>query len=363
MIAHINTSKTWRGGEQQLFYLAMGLKELNHKQIVICQKNSELESRCKQYDIPYYPIRMRGEWDIFAARNISKSPFIKDIQIIHAHTAGAHSIGLLTKFFCPNIKLVVSRRVDFPINKNFLSKRKYFSPKNNIFLCVSNKVKEVLLKDGLPLEKVVTVHSGIDTTKFENTLNGDYIKKEFSISDDTVVIGNVAALVDHKDQKTLLKAISKIKTDKRYIFLIVGSGELELELKKLSNELQITDKVIFTGYRKDILEVYKILDIFTLTSKEEGLGTSVLDAMASKLPLVVTNGGGITEMVEQNKGGLIANIGDFETLSVYYKKLIEDKDLRLKMGNYNSEIVPQFSVKETVRKTIEIYNQLRNQHG
>lgn len=356
MILHINTSVTWRGGEQQLFYLAQTLEELKIPQIVVGQPGSELQERCRKEKIPFEDIKMRNEMDLFSIPKFLKTIDEHSVRLIHAHTAKAHAIGLLIKTFRSYLNLIISRRVDFHINQNPFSKLKYYSDKNDVFLTVSNKIKDVLIEDGLDPEKIITAYSGIDLKKFEKLPNPSYLVKEFTIPKKSVVLGNVAALVDHKDHQTLLKAIALIKTEKSFVFLILGEGELEDKLRKLTSELDIQNKVTFTGFRKDVLAFYNIFDIFTLTSKEEGLGTSVLDAMASGLPIVTTNAGGITEMVEHKKGALVSEIGDSKQLAEYYTRLIEDENLRIEFGNYNKEHVKKFSVIETVKKTIQVYN-------
>lgn len=357
MILHLNNSRTWRGGEQQLYYLVMGLAERKIPQILIGQPGSELEARIGS-KIPFFPIRMLGEYDIIAARKIVKIVKENNIKLIHTHTGATHGLGLLTKIFLPKLKLVVSRRVDFHINKNPLSRRKYFSQKIDYFLTVSNRIKEVLIEDGVEPEKIITVYSGIDLNKFNEAGDKNKLLQEFQIPKDTVIIGNVAALVDHKDHETLLRAIHRIQTEKSYIFFLVGAGELEFKLKTLAKELDIEDKIIFTGFRNDIKDFYALFDIFTLTSKEEGLGTSVLDAMANKLPIVATNGGGIGEMLEDGKGSLLATVGDYTKLATHFTKLIESPALRNEYGKLNKESVKAFSIENTIQKTILVYNSL-----
>ncbi|MBE7413266.1 MAG: glycosyltransferase family 4 protein [Leptospiraceae bacterium] len=358
MILHINTAKTWRGGEQQLFYLASGLHKKKIPQIIVGQPESELEKKCIEKGLLFLPVKIRFELDIFAAKKIGEIVKQKKVHLIHTHTAKAHTIGLLVKRNFPELKLVVSRRVDFHIGHNWFSKKKYLSDLNDLFVCVSKKIKEVLLQDGLSNEKVVTIHSGVDLSRFKKRNNPKELKKEFHLNKDTVTIGNIAALVDHKDQATLLKAISKIQTDVPFQFFIVGEGELMQGLIKLTKNLQIEKKVIFTGFRTEVLEFLSLFDIFTLTSKEEGLGTSILDAMASSLPVVATLGGGIGEMLIPERGALVATVGDFQTLAKHYKALIEDKEKRKKFGQFNKKYVKKFSIEETIKKTIQVYYSL-----
>ncbi|HNC01491.1 MAG TPA: glycosyltransferase family 4 protein, partial [Leptospiraceae bacterium] len=107
-----------------------------------------------------------------------------------------------------------------------------------------------------------------------------------------------------------------------------------------------------------IKDFYAFFDVFTLTSKEEGLGTSVLDAMANELPIIATTGGGISEMLEDGNGSLLAPVGDYTRLAAHYKKLIESKTLRKEYGKRNKESVKAFSVENTIQKTIQVYTSL-----
>ena len=280
MFLHINTSKTWRGGENQLFLLAQGLKERNFQQIVLCNEHSPLAEKCKKENIRFLTLTFDKKFQFFSNLNKIQQIITKNnIKVIHAHTAKSHTFGLLSKIRSKQLKLIIARRVDFHIQKNFLSHWKYKTKLNDYFICVSQNIRNILIKDGLTPDKLVTVYSGIDLKKNSLNCKNKELHKEFDLDKDYILIGNVAALVEHKDQKTLLKAISQIQTDKKYKFLIVGEGKLKKKLEKQCKSLNLQDKVIFTGFRTDIENILDQLDIFTLTSKEEGLGTSLLDAM------------------------------------------------------------------------------------
>ncbi|TGK01293.1 glycosyltransferase family 1 protein [Leptospira langatensis] len=358
MILHIDTETGWRGGERQLFLLAEGLKKHKIPQLILCRPGSALETRASEIGLPIVTLPLKGEWDLASVKALRELILSKGIKLIHAHTAKAHSIAWMAKAKLPNVKLVVSRRVDFRIRKNWFSKRKYISDRVDLFLSVSNRIREILVMDGIDPAKVVTVYSGIDLSTSKKAGNPAYLRKEFHLDKDDLIIGNIAALVDHKDQKTLLHAISLIETDKKFKVLIVGEGELKKELESLASEKKILDKVIFTGFRNDIPELLSVFDIFTLTSKEEGLGTSVLDAMASGLPIVATNGGGIAEMLTEGEGAFVKEVGDASSLAQAYKSLLEDPKLRKSMGAFNKEAVKRFSVKNTIKKTELAYYSL-----
>ena len=323
--------------------------------MVAGQPGSELEKKCSENEIEFFPVRILAEIDFLAVFKLRKFLRENPVKLIHVHTAKAHSIALLVKLKFRDVKLFVSRRVDFHINRNYFSKLKYFSEKNDLFLTVSRRITEVLIEDGIDPEKIVTIHSGIDLSKFKKKLSTSHLRKEFEIDPKSILIGNVAALVDHKDQETLLRSIAAIQTDIMFRIFILGEGELESKLKKLARSLEIEDKVTFTGFRNDVTAFLNLFHIFTLTSKEEGLGTAVLDAMACGLPVIATRGGGIVEMLTDKKGALLADVKDFSALAVHFKTLIESENTRSEYGAFNLEYVKRFSIDETIRKTTQAY--------
>ncbi|WP_411823615.1 glycosyltransferase [Leptospira sp. 'Mane'] len=358
MILHINTSREWRGGEQQLYYLAQGLNQNKIEQLIVCQPNSPLFERCTEAGFACFPLEMRGEWDRKAVASIRTICTEKKVKLIHTHTAHAHGLAVFAKRKTLDIPLVVSRRVDFKPKNSIFSRWKYRHPANDYYLPVSQTIKRVMIEAGISPEKLITVYSGIDLKRFSKLPTGENIREEFSIPKKTVIIGNIAALVDHKDQETLIRSIAKIETSVPFKVLIVGEGKLEKKLKALSKELNLDDKIIFTGYRTDILALLSLFDIFTLTSKEEGLGTSVLDAMASGLPVVATTGGGIAEMLTEGGGSYLSQVGDSSSLAKSFQTLLESESLRSGFGAFNKQAVKRFSCTETSEKTKLIYYSL-----
>ena len=187
--------------------------------------------------------------------------------------------------------------------------------------------------------------------------------KEFSVSDGELIIGNIAALVDHKDQRTLIEAVHLLKKNKRrhpFKVFIVGEGELRDELTGLANKYNLIEDgtLIFTGFREDVDAFLSLFDIFVLSSKEEGLGTSVLDAMASGLSVCATSGGGIPEMIDDGEGGFLSPVGDAVSLSESLEKLLNNPEKRKIMGLYNKRKVKSFSRQSTCRQTLEVYKKV-----
>jgi glycosyltransferase involved in cell wall biosynthesis len=355
VILHINASKEWRGGENQVLNLAIGLKKAKVPQIIMAQPNSPLAERARNAGIEVVEFLMRSEFDWKAIKKIRELVEIHNVHIVHTHTSHAHSLAFFAKKKKDKWKLIVARRVDFRINKSRFSLWKFQSKLIDMVVGVSRYIQKNLIADGMNPTKTLTIHSGIDTNKFKKLASRDTLLKELGIDKKTLVIGIVAALVDHKDFPTFINSIAKINSSQTFKAIVLGEGSLKSKLLSQVEELGIQDRIQFLGFRDDVNDFYGLFDIFCLSSKEEGLGTSILDAMAAGLPVVATRAGGIPEMVVDGKGGYLSEIGDSESLAQNFTYLLQNDSLRKKMGAFNQVRVEKFSYENTVKKTIQLY--------
>ena len=353
-ILHIDTEKTWRGGEQQVLYLLKGLKDRGHEPTVVCQPESSLENLAVKAGIDILPVKMRSEFDLLAVWKVAKAIKNGAYDIVHTHTSHAHTIGLMAKLIARKGQMVVHRRVDFPV-KGCL-KYNFF---NINYIAISDAIKNILIKAGISHKKITLVKSCIDIQRLDHAEITD-IRSEFGIAKDATIIGNVAHMADHKGQIYLIRAAAIVK--KKYPdvrFLIVGDGELRAELESVARELDLNDNLIFTGFRKDVPSFLAAFDIFAFPSHMEGLGTSILDAMAFAKPVVSTTAGGIPEIVSDGINGLLVPPKDPEAFTTALIKLIENKELRQRFGRAGRNIVEDhFSIDKLVEGTLDFYTDL-----
>ncbi|MCF7885836.1 MAG: glycosyltransferase [Candidatus Marinimicrobia bacterium] len=358
-VLHIDTGNGWRGGQQQAVYLHEGLLERGYKSNFFCKENSALMEYFIKHELPFETAGLKSELDLFSAWQIAQYARRHGYNILHLHTAHALSLGLLAKIFYPALKTIGVRRVDFHINKNPLSKLKYNTSKLDRLVCISEAIQKILLKDGIDADKTVVIHSGIDIHKFDSIGIDDNFKQSLGIPTDHLVVGTVAALVDHKDYPTLLKAARRVLDQiENVTFLAAGSGDKEQEIKSLASKLSLKSKFHFLGYSNDIGKILKSFDIFVMASKEEGLCTSILDAQSVGLPVVATDAGGIPEIVQDGKNGLLVPKNKPELLAKTILKLISDKDLRKKYGGEAEKSVKKFDIAFTIEQNIKLYKAL-----
>jgi len=274
-------------------------------------------------------------------------------DILHCHSAHALSVGVMARFFSKQKpKIIASRRVDFRIK----SRRKYLSADK--IITVSKAIKKILVKNGIPEGRIEVVYSGVELKSRE----ADCLKKEFNLSEKDFIVGNVAALTHQKDHKTLLKAVSLlVRNNENLKFFIIGEGVLHNGLVKLSKELGISEDVIFTGFRNDVANFYSLFGIFVSSSAWEGLGTSILDAMLSGVPVVATAVGGIPEIIEDGVDGFLVPHLNPLKMSEKIDALIKNAALREKFSQNGIRKAMKFSVEKMVSGSLEVYKKLINE--
>ena len=358
-VLHIDTEKGWRGGQQQAAYLIDALFKNGFHTSMVCQPHSVIQKFCKNQGLPCFAIRMLGEIDFVSGFRIARLCRKSQVSILHLHSAHALAIGLWTKLFYPKLKLIGVRRVDFHIHKNWLSQLKYRSRKLDRIVCISEAIRQILIADGIPAEKLVTIHSGIDIHKFDGITPPTDFRAQLGIPRDHILIGTIAAMAGHKDYPNLLQA-AKIVCEKfdRVTFCTVGDGPEKERIFKLAKELGIDTRFIFAGYRNDIGNFLKSFDIFVLASKKEGLGTSLLDAQAVGLPIVACETGGIPEIIGHGINGWLVPAQNENALAVAIMKLIRQGGLRKKLGLNALQSVKKFDIQFTIEKNIQLYENL-----
>ena len=356
-ILHISTAKSWRGGEQQLAYL---LEELQSEcqNFVICTEGSEMQAHCETKGYTYQTAKKRFSVDPGFALAIKKYCEANDIQLIHTHDSHAHSLSIIAaSLFGNSVPIVVSRRVDFPIQKSLFSQYKYNHTLVKKILCVSKEILRITAAGIKDQSKLQTVYSGIDLNKF--SADSGKLRKELGISKESFLIGNTSAIADHKDYFTFIDAAEQaLKEDASLVFLIIGKGPMEDEIASYLRLKSLGNSVRMIGFRNDIPEILAELDLFMITSKTEGLGTSIIDAFAAGVPVLATRAGGIPELVEDEKTGLLSEVGDAKALAKKLVKLKSDVELRDRLRTAASEKVKQFTKSQTAKDTFSVYQEL-----
>jgi L-malate glycosyltransferase len=356
---HVDTARTWRGGQNQVLVTVMGLRALGHRAALVAHPSGELRRRAQE-GLDLIPLAPRTELDLGAAWRLSRVLRQLRPDIVHAHDPHAVAMAALARSMSTQAvkpAIVASRRVDFHLGRNALSRWKYRQVER--FVCASEAIRHILTRDGVAAGRTVTVHEGIDVAHVDAAPPAE-LHEELWLPHHAPLVGNVAALVPHKGQRHLLDAAVDVlphTPDAR--FIIAGDGELREALEHQIKHHHLEKHVILTGFRPDVLSLHKAFDIFVMSSITEGLGTSVLDAMAAGKPVVATRTGGIPEVVVDGETGFLVPPRDHRAMADAIVKLLEDADLRRQMGAAGrARVCEHFTAEVMVRKTVEVYDAL-----
>lgn len=234
------------------------------------------------------------------------------------------------------------------------------------YISVSNLLSKKYIEKGLGIKaKYFTVYSGMDLDKFYNArkrIAREVKLLELGIDFKSFVIGNVGRLETVKGHKYLIDAFKKINEECQLIplkLLIIGDGDEKENLENYVKELNLEDKVIFTGYREDVEELMAIMDIFVLTSLREGLPRVLVQAAAVGVPSVAFNVDGVPEIIRDNHNGFLVRARDIGQLVNRIEKYIDKKELVLSHGQKGREFTKdKWSIEDMVDKIDKIYQDL-----
>jgi glycosyltransferase involved in cell wall biosynthesis len=355
-IAHISTAKTWRGGEQQIVYLYEELVKLGVWQVIICAEGSELALYCKQQSWNYATAPKRGSFGLSFAKKIKDTCTKFEIALVHIHDSHAHNNAVLAaSLFNLKLPMVLSRRVDFAVSDNFLSRWKYNYKSIKRIISVSHAVQEVLQPAIADAARLTVLHSGINLEKKAESQGT--LRREFDIPAEIPLIGNVAALAPHKDYYTFLKTAASLRCVLQAKFLAIGDGPEKEKILDFAVKTG-TDDIIFTGFRKDAKNLLAELGVLLVTSETEGLGTTLLDAFLAGVPVVATAAGGITEIVEDEVTGLLAPVKDHEKLTLQVLRILNEPGLKERLVKNAAEKIKEFSKEKMAARTLEVYREI-----
>ena len=359
---HVDTARTWRGGQNQVLLLVTGLAEHGEPALLVAHDDGELKRRAQE-GLRFIGFTPRSEFDVHAAWQLAK--VFKDVQpeVVHAHDPMAVSLtamALQMKNGLARKPLVVAaRRVDFHLKRHAFSKWKY--NRVDVFIAASRLIASMLESDGIERDRIEVVHDGVNTGAIDRTPEAD-AHAAFWLPKGAPLVGNVAALAPHKGQKHLVAAAAKVVRevpDAR--FLILGEGELRPLLEKQIKDLGLERHVFLGGFRADAVALMKSFDLFAMSSVTEGLGSVILEAMACRRAVVATEAGGIPEAVVDGETGVLVPPADPQALAGAIVKLLKDASLRAKLGEAGrARVDAEFSVAKMVEKTLDVYRRRGN---
>lgn len=353
-ILHIDPEEGWGGGECQVLGLVTSLSARGHENHLLCHPQGALLRAAQAQKIATLPIVVRNDVDLRPVFSLRRLIRAQGYDIVHFHTKRAHALSFWLGRARPELRYVVTRRMDYPVKRNWYAGWLYNRKVDGV-VAISRKIAEVLVEGGVRREKIRVIHSGIDPAPFQRGV-------EARAGSGEKVIGTVAVLEERKGHRFLLEAAALLKArGQRVRCRIAGEGSQREALEKMVRDLGLQEEVVFLGFVSDIPRFLSSVDIFVLPSVYEGLGIAILEAMAAGKPVVASRAGGIPELVTDQVTGLLVPPKDPLALAQAIARLLSQNGLVRLMGDKGrAEVFDHFTMEQMAKKNEDYYYEMRH---
>lgn len=319
--------------------------------------------QCKTYHIPFSR-SIYSRDNLKALKEIEKLVEKGMYDVVHTHTPNASAI---VRFACRRLRkkglkiFYTAHGFHFykgaPI-KNWL----LFFPVEWLcshwtdVLITINHEDYAFAKRHMKAQRVEYVPGiGIDLKKFQGAaVNRKAKREELGIAQDDILVFSVGELNHNKNHEVIIRSVAELK-DKRVHYAIAGQGVLYDDLRDLAEKLNIQEQIHLLGYQNEIVQLYQCVDLYILPSIREGLNVSLMEAMASGLPVVCSKIRGNTDLIADGKGGFLCRPDNQEDFERAIRKIYKDKELLSKMGEFNRIRIEKFAQSNVIKKMRQIY--------
>ncbi|MBI3633496.1 MAG: glycosyltransferase family 4 protein [Candidatus Vogelbacteria bacterium] len=357
-ILFVITKSNWGGAQKYVFELATNLPKDKFDVTVVLGGNGVLVNKLQKEHIKTITLSSLERNINFFKEFVVLFDLIKVFRrekpnIIHLNSSKIGGLGALAgRLVCVSKIIFTAHGFAFNEDRSKIVKMFLFIL-NYITILWSHKTiiidhKEFDQVKNLPLlhKKLELIHIGV------RSVNGIKIAKN---PDSPIAIGTISELTKNKGLIYAIEAIARLK-NKNITFTIIGEGEERENLTKLIHQLNITDKVQLLGFKENATSYLNLFDIFTLTSVKEGLPYAILEAGLTGLPVIASNIGGIGEIIENGKSGILIEPKNVEQIVEGLTKLIDSPELRKSLGQDLKKNVEQnFSINKMIKETVKLY--------
>lgn len=356
-LLHTEASKGWGGQENRTLNEALGLTQRGVRVLIAAQPESELARRAAAQGIPVFYVRMRTNFDLNAIAHLRRLMREQAVDIVNTHSGRDNTLaGLAAKSLRPRRPAIVrTRHLALPISSRFSYT---FIPDR--IVTVSAYVASYLESAGIPSAKIEAIPTGVNLARYDPDHTRANLRAELNLDADTPLIGTVAILRLKKGHRVLLDAIPKVLAQfPAAHFVFAGDGPQRPNIEKAIAEKNLGAHVHILGLRSDVPNILRALDVFVLPTFEEALGTSFVEAMAMRVPVIGSRVGGVPEVVHDQQTGLLVNAQDVNGLADAINSLLANPVRAQQMGVLGRTLVEQtFTNEHMCDRMLALYSRL-----
>lgn len=360
-------SQPWKfgGAETYVKQLSERLVQRGHKLVLVTDEESAADDAVSGTVMHYKLLfRAKNPWSYFSTyQSLQRIITEHNIDIIHAQqrTAGYFAVLLEKKMGIPNVITLhdLWHRAPFKASHGKIFKH---------VIAVSEEMRQYYQRNfAADPASVVTIYNGVDETQFADqqalTKRASALRREFAIGPEEKVIALVGRVTKNKGHFDFLAAMEILRDqDVEFKALIVGDGPEKQLLQELVHDKMLGERVVFTGYQKDIPGIMHAADLIVLPSYREAFGLTLIEAMFAQKPVIGSAVGGIPEIVLHNHNGFLMEPGNSLQLALQIKTLVSDDKFRIKMGQVGyKRAVSRFALTKMVEETEKYYKTIIQQ--
>lgn len=377
-VLHIIQGKHFGGAEQVVLTLAKSVDRCVISPFVCCLYKGLFFKKLIEAGIPCFVIQMNTRLDLMIPLyKLIKLMQTLNIDIIHTHSVRSNMLGRIAALL---LKAKCVTHLHSPIARDFADMKRgkineiidsITRPITSKTIAVSKSLQNEMLEKGMRESKIVTIYNAIDLYSLQNALgyqnpNGD-IRKEYNIPQSAFIVVLVALLRPRKGVEILISAAEMVlRRCPNAYFLIVGSDDISEDpqygsnLRRMVDNLNLSSRFVFTGFRNDIPNILNRCDLMVLPSLfGEGLPMVILEAIACGVPIIATKVEGIPEIIEDGINGFIVEAGVVNELSKQIVKLMQEPQLREKFKkNAYEKIELEMNSELQAQKVLEVYREI-----
>ena len=361
-VAHIETGRHLYGGAQQVVYLLQGLANRGVRNLLIAPQNSEISAAVQSNgSAKVITTRHSGDLSLGFYRETRRILNAEQPKLVHMHSRrGADTLGGLAAK-ASAVPAVLSRRVD---NREHPLAIRFKYPLYRQVIGISQAICHVLSEQGVDQTRLHCVHSTVDSDNFDTSTDNrrrarQALNTEYGIPADHLLLAVVAQLIPRKGHRQLLSVLpAVIARQPKLSLLIFGQGPERDAIAAQIDSLGLAKHVQLAGFKSDLDRDLMGIDIIVHPAEKEGLGVALLKASAAGVPIIAGRAGGIPEIVQHEKNGLLFTPGDNVQLQAALELLINAPLQRQAMGAAGIQIAQnQFSIEAMVDGNLAVYQQ------
>ncbi len=354
------------GGAEELVLTLLRMTDPSRYEVhLVCLCQGPFADLVSRMGFPASTIPMRHRIDLSKTRDVRSYIRKHQIDLVHTHGVRANLIGR-----------PAAQRENVPVVTTFHSMLRYdydspwkafmarfltmiTNKYTNRFIAISHAIKADLLEMHIPADKIQVIHSGLDISKFTSPQNPDKIRRQFGLDSNRITFTMVARLHPVKGHRYFLQAARQLlDVGIKAQFMLMGEGFDRQELEAQVRELQLNSVVHMPGYYRKVADIYGISDILCVPSLMEGLGLVILEGMYFGVPVIASSVGGIPELIEDGKSGILIPPADVQALFDAMHRLAVNPDLAQALAQQGKERVKHFTVENMTRQVENCYSEL-----